>query len=111
MAWSCGGSSVARFSDYMNNPIFQELVSEDEYFNVKSDERMYIDLRASSGYVNEADKLERNDSKINLHIMLKQAAAKKLRLRVWAYSLGEYLYILSKNGLTLRQNVHHQSNR
>ena len=51
---------------------------------------MYLDLRASSGYVNEAEKLERNDSKINLHIMLKLAAAKKLRLRVWAYSLGEY---------------------
>ena len=106
MAWSCGGSSVAPLSDYMNNPIFQELVSEDEYFNVKSDERMYLDLRASSGYVNEAEKLERNDSKINLHIMLKQAAAKKLRLRVWAYSLGEYLYILSKNGLTLRHRTY-----
>ena len=46
--------------------------------------------------------MERNDSKINPHIMLKQAAAKKLRLQVWTYSLGEYLYILSTNGLTLR---------
>ena len=34
--------------------------------------------------------------------MLKQAAAKKLRLQLWTYSLGEYLYILSTNGLTLR---------
>ena len=34
--------------------------------------------------------------------MLKQAAAKKLRLQVSAYSLCEYLYILSKNGLTLK---------
>ena len=67
---------------------------------------MYLDLRASSGYINEAEKLERNDSKINLHIMLKQAAAKKLRLRVWAYSLGEYLYILSKIGLTLRHRTY-----
>ena len=25
------------------------------------------------------------------------------------HSLGEYLYILSKNGLTLRQNIHNQS--
>ena len=62
---------------------------------------MYLDLRASSGYVSQAEKLETNNSKKNLHIMLKQAASKKLRLRVWAYSLGEYLYILSKNGLTL----------
>ena len=106
VAWSCGGSSVAPLSDYMNNPIFQELVSEDDYFDVRSDERMYLDLRASSGYVKEAEKLERNDSKINLYITLKEAATKKLRLRVWAYSLGEYLYILSKNGLTLRHRTY-----
>ena len=81
-------------------------MSEDEYFKVKSDERMYLDLRASSGYINEAEKLERNDSKINLYIMLKEAAAKKLRLRVWAYSLGEYLYILSKTELTLRHRTY-----
>ena len=53
----------------MNNLVFQELPSEEEYFDVRSDERMYIDLRASSGYVKEAEKLERNDSKINLHIV------------------------------------------
>ena len=77
----------------MNNPIFQQFVKEDQYFDVRSDERIYLDLRATSGYVKEAEKLERNDSKINLHIILKVAAAKKLRLRVWAaYSLGEYLY-------------------
>ena len=27
-------------------------------------------------------------------------------LRVWAYSLGEYLYILTKNGLTLRHRTY-----
>ena len=90
----------------MNNLVYQELVSEDEYVDVRSDGRMYLDLRASSGYVKEAEKLERNDSKINLHITLKEAATKKLRLRVWAYSLGEYLYILSKNGLTLRHRTY-----
>ena len=51
VAWSCGGSSVGPLSGYMNNPIFQELVNEDEYFDVKSNERMYLDLRGSSGYV------------------------------------------------------------
>ena len=65
----------------MNNSIFQELVSEDQYFSVTNDERVCLNLRASSGYVNKAEKLERNDSKINLHIKLKQAATKKLRLR------------------------------
>ena len=101
VAWSCNGSSVAPLSDYMHNPVYQELVSEDDYFDVKSDERLYLDLRASSRYVKEPEKLERNDSKISLHILLKEAATKKLRLRVWANSLGQYLYILSKNGFTL----------
>ena len=105
VAWSCIDSSIAPLTDYTNNKIYQELIEEDDYFNVRSDERLYFDLRASSGYVKEAEKLERNDSKINLHIMLKNAATKKLRLRVWAHSLGEYLYILTKNGLTLRHTT------
>ena len=33
-------------------------------------------------------------------------ATKKLSLRVWAHSLGEYLYILTKNGLTLRHRTY-----
>lgn len=81
----------------MNNSVFQEVISEDDYFELRSDKRMYLDLMASSGYVKEAKKLEQNDSKINLHIMLKEAATKKLRLRFWAHSLGEYLYFLGKN--------------
>ena len=38
--------------------------------------------------------------------MLKNEGTKKLRLRVWAYSLREYLYILTKNGLTLRNRTY-----
>ena len=71
VAWSCGGWSVAP----LKNPVFEELVSQDDYFDVRSDERMYLDLRASTGYVKEAEKLERNDSKINLHLTLKEAAS------------------------------------
>ena len=76
MAWSCNGSSVAPLTDYINNPIYQELIDEDDYFNTKSDERIYLDLRASSGYTSEAEKLEKNDSKINLHLLLKAAVSK-----------------------------------
>ena len=64
---------------------------------------LYLDLRSSSGYLKEAEKL---DSKISLHIRLKEAMRKKLRLRVWADSLGEYLYILSKKGLILRHRTY-----
>ena len=108
-AWSCNGSSVAPLTDYINNPVYQELIDEDDYFEVKSDERTYLDLRASSWYMKEAEKLEKkkkNDSKINLHILLKAAATKKLRLRVWVHSLDEYLYILTKNGLRLRRRTY-----
>ena len=61
-----------------------------------------MDLRACSGYVKEAEKRESNDSKVLLHILLKEAATKKIKIKVWSYSLGEYLYILSKKGFTLR---------
>ena len=106
LVWNCNGSSVAPISDYMDNPIFQELPDEETYFSLKSDEKVYLDLRASSGYVKEAKKLERNDSKINLQITLKDTADFILRVRIWAYLLSEYLYVLSKSGLTLKHRTY-----
>ena len=90
----------------MDNPIYRELPDEEEYYSLKSDERMYLDLRASSGYVREAEKLERNDWKINLQINLKKAAQFNMRVRIWAYSLSEYLYVLSKSGLILKHRIY-----
>ena len=90
----------------MNNPIFQELPDEDQYFDVTNDERIYLDLRANSGYKKEAEKLEINDSKINLQITLKAAAEYKLRIRIWTCSLSEYLYVISKSGLTLKHRTY-----
>ena len=90
----------------MSNPIFQEFPSEDDCFDVTRDDRIYLDLRASPGYVKEAEKLERNDSRINLHVILKAAATFKLRVRIWAYSLSEYLYVFSKSGLTLKHRTY-----
>ena len=56
----------------------------------KAMKRVYLDLRASSGYTEEAEKLERNDLKTNFAILLKKAAT-KAKAKKWAYSLGEYL--------------------
>ena len=53
VAWNCNGSSVVLLTDYMDNPIFRELPDEDEYFSLKSYEKIYLDLRATSGYVKE----------------------------------------------------------
>ena len=47
---------------------------------------MYLDYRASSGYTNEAEKLEKNDSKVNLGIVLKESAKKKVKVK----SLGTF---------------------
>ena len=63
-------------------------------------------MRASSGYVKEAEKLERNDSQINLQITLKDTGDFNLRVRAWPYSLSEYLYVLSKSGLTLKYRTY-----
>ena len=90
----------------MDNPIFQELPDEETYYSLKSDEKVYLDLRASSGYVKEAEKLERNDSKINLQITLRDVADFNLRVRIWAYSLSEYLSVLSKSELTLNYRTY-----
>ena len=89
----------------MNNPIFQELPNKNDYFGTKNDDRVYLGLRASSGYVKDAQKLKRNDSKINLQITSKTATRYKLRVRISAYSLSVYLYVLSKSELTLKHRT------
>ena len=53
VAWSCNGCSVASLTDYINNAIYQELLDEEDYFGGKSEKRVYLDLRTSSGFVNE----------------------------------------------------------
>ena len=69
-AWTCNGCSTGPLTDYINNPVYQELIEEYEYDCDKGDERAYLDLWANWGYTEEAEKLERNDSKINLAILL-----------------------------------------
>ena len=75
-AWSCSGSSATPLRDYINNPIYKELIDKTDYSETENDERVYLDLRTSSGYTNEAEKLERKDSKITLSVLLKAAATK-----------------------------------
>ena len=106
VVWACNSCSTAPLTGYINNPVYQELIDEDHYDSARSNKRVYLDLRGSSGYMEEARKLERNNSKINLTKMLKAPASKKLRLTIWAYSFAEYLYILSRQGLTLRHKTY-----
>ena len=65
----------------------------------ESDERLYTDLRRGQGYTGELEKINRNDSSLTLTITLKQAATKKMKLRVIGYYQGEYLYTYSSQGI------------
>ena len=97
---SCEGCRTAPRTDYIHNPVYQELIGEVDYFGNRSNERVYLDLRASVGYANKVEQQERNDSKIILYITLKSTATKKFRLRTWSYALGEYLYLQLKISTT-----------
>ena len=68
VAWNCNGYSAAPISDYINNPIFQELPLEKDYFDEDQDKKVYIDLRDRLGHTNEIEKLSSSDSKLKLII-------------------------------------------
>ena len=106
VTWNCNGYSAVLISDYINNPTFQELPVEKDYFGNNSDERVYIEFRDSLGYTNEIEKPSRNDSKLTLTIELKSALTKKMMLRVWRYTNNEYLYMLADGGLTLKYKAY-----
>ena len=57
---------------------------------------MYFDLRRSKDYTDELESLTRDNSKLTLTVTRKDAATKKMRLRVTGYSQGEYYYALSQ---------------
>ena len=106
MAWHTGGCSNAPVTDFINNPVAQELLKEADYFSDDSDERLYVDLRQSRGYTNELEKPTRNDSKMTITIETKNSLAKKLRLRIWRYTHGEYICMLHDGSLTLKYKTY-----
>ena len=101
-AWHCNGYTTAPIFDYINNPVFRKLLLESDYYGTRSDEKIYIDLWDSLGYTYGIEKLSRNDSKLNVTMELRNALAKEMRLRVWGYTNGEYLYMLTDGSLTFR---------
>ena len=92
--------------DFINNPIAQELKKENEYFSDKFDERLYVNLRPSHGCTDELEKPTRNDSKMTIDIETKTSLAKKMRLKVWGYTSGEYIYLQHDGSLTLKYKTY-----
>ena len=103
VAWSTDkGSSVGPLTQYANDPIYKELIKYDKYYKgTERDERLYIDIRRGRDYTSELEKVVRNDSSLTMNITLKAAATKKMRLRVFGYYQGEYMYSMTNLGLLL----------
>ena len=40
VAWSCNGCSSAPLTDFINNPVYQELINENDYNGLWCDERV-----------------------------------------------------------------------
>ena len=98
VAKACDGCSTAPLTQYKNNEIYQEITEEDTFADNNTDDRIYIDMRRSKGYTDELEKLNRDDRGLAVNIGLKEAAAKKLRIRITGYSQAEYWYLLSNKG-------------
>ena len=87
------GSSIVPESDYVYNKVRQQLPNRKTYFT-DSNEKIYIDIRGSKSYTAELERVT---------VDLKNAATKKMRLYISGYYQTEYLYMLSKVGLTMQQ--------
>ena len=94
VAYNCEGCTSAPLTQYRNNKIYQEMTEADEFTTNSKDDRILIDMR-SKGYTDELEKLNRDDNDLAVVITVKEAAAKKLRLRVTGFSQAEYCYLLS----------------
>ena len=55
-------------------------------------------MRRRQGYTDEWERLTRDDRRLAVVINLKEAAKKKMRLRITVFSRAEYWYVLSNKG-------------
>ena len=101
VAFVTNGSSIVPESDYVYNDITKELSNRKKYFT-DSDEKVYIDIRRSKGYTSELERVNQDDSDLSVTVNLKAAATKKMRLYIRGYYQTEYMYMLSKHGLTMQ---------
>ena len=58
--WFCNGCSIAPLTNYANNPIFQRLPTESEYFSI-DDEIININMRSLKEYMDHL----RSDNKVS----------------------------------------------
>ena len=100
VAWVTKGSSIVPESDYLYYEVRKQLPNRNMYFT-DSDEKVYIDIRRSKGYTGEFERVNRDDSDLVVTVDLENAATHKMRLYVTGYYQGEYMYMLTKDGLVM----------
>ena len=86
IAYNCNGCSTTPLTQYKYNEIYQHIIPEEEYRSNMRDDRIYTDMRRSQGYTDELEKLTRDDSGLAVVVNLKEAAQKKMRLRITGFS-------------------------
>ena len=108
-AFTCGGCSSAPLTQYINNPIYQELTEEDEFTDTTRDDHIYVDMRRSKGYTDELEKINCDDSLLALTINLKKPTTSKLCYRITGWSQGKYWCLLSNRGYIMSYKNHNIS--
>ena len=101
VAYNCNGCTSAPITQYKNNEIFQEITKQGQFRANTKDDRLYLDMRRSEGNTDELEKLIRDDSGLSVIITLKEAATKKMRLRIVGYSQAEYWYAFTNKGYVM----------
>ena len=96
VTYNCNGCSTAPLTEYKNNLIYQYITPQKEYRANTRDDRIYIDMRKSHGYTGELEKLTRDG--LAVIVNLKNAAQKKMRLRITGFSQCEYWYAFWNKG-------------
>ena len=76
-AWNCNGCSIVSLTHYFHNPIFQKLPDNDKDFENGADERIYIDLRDSYGYISMMEKPSQKNPKMIIKVELKTSVGQK----------------------------------
>ena len=93
--YKTGCCNTVPLTKYRNNPVFQDMTTEDDFTGNIRDDKIYVDMRRSKGCTDELEKINRDDSGLAVAIKFKGAAAEKLRLRIAGNSQAEYWFILS----------------
>ena len=57
--------------DFSNNQEVQETIKRRDFFTTNASERLYMDMKNSSGYTGKTDPLKRDDLSIHVEISLR----------------------------------------